>query len=34
MTDKSSMKRTYCNKHNDSLTQQENQVLSISLLKI
>ena len=27
------MKRTYCSKHNDSSTQQEDQVLSISFIK-
>ena len=32
MTDKRSMKRTYCNKCIDSSIQQDNQVLSISFI--
>ena len=33
MVNKSSMKRMYWSKHNDSSTQQENYVLSISFIK-
>ena len=33
MTDKISMKRSYCSKHNDNSTQQENQVVSIGFIK-
>ena len=33
MIDKSSMKITYCNKHNDSSTQPENSIVSIRFIK-
>ena len=33
MANKSSMRRTYCSKHNDSSAQQENHVIFISFIK-